>query len=115
VTTLPLISVRIPPTADVPRSFLHPLRGSTMASASRRPKGRDGVLSTLHVIIQALDLAQGTCGIPPAQVAFGSVIALLTMIRVFLPLLCANGALAYVYLGHAGQRSGLCRPWAVVR
>ena len=56
-----------------------------MASTSQRPKGRDGVLSTLDVIIQTLTLAKDTCGIPPAQATFGSAVTLLTMIRVRLP------------------------------
>ena len=53
-----------------------------MSSASQRPKGRDGALSALDVLIQVLTLAKDTCGIPPAQVAFGSAVALLNMIRV---------------------------------
>jgi hypothetical protein len=38
----------------------------------QRPKGRDGILSTLDVLIQVLNIAKGACGIPPAQVVFGS-------------------------------------------
>ena len=53
-----------------------------MASISRRPNGRDGVLSTLDVLIQGLSIAKDTCGIPPAQIAFGAAGVLLTMIRV---------------------------------
>ena len=53
-----------------------------MASTSQRQKGRDGVLSALDVLIQALTLAKDTCGVPPAQIALGSAVALLTMIRV---------------------------------
>jgi hypothetical protein len=53
-----------------------------MASTSKQQKGRDGVLSTLEVFIQGLNLAKDTCGIPPAQVALGSASILLTMIRV---------------------------------
>jgi hypothetical protein len=55
-----------------------------MASTTQQPK--DGVLPTLDVFIQVLSIAKDTCGIPPAQVAFGSASALLTMIRVRLPL-----------------------------
>ena len=65
-----------------PTVFLHLQRASTMASKSQRPKGRDGLLSTLDVLIQALSLAKDTCGIPPAQIAIGSANALLSMIRV---------------------------------
>ena len=71
-----------------------------MASTSQRPKGHDGVLATLDVFIQILNLAKDTCGIPPAQIAFGSATVLLTMIRVRSPLLCEDGLLTIVYLGH---------------
>jgi hypothetical protein len=63
-----------------------------MASTSQPPKGRDGLLSTLDVFIQVLTTAKDTCGIPPAQIAFGSASALLTMIRVhFHPTLAKAG------------------------
>ena len=57
-----------------------------MASTSQPPKGRDGALSTLGALIQVLSLAKDTCGIPPAQIALGSAVVLLTMIRVRFPL-----------------------------
>jgi hypothetical protein len=72
-------------------------------ASSQPPKGRDGVLSALDVLIQALNLAKDTCGIPPAQIAFGSASALLTMIRARFLLLCEDGLLIRVYLGHDGQ------------
>ena len=53
-----------------------------MASKFQRPKGRDDALSALDVVIKGLDLAKDACGIPPAQAVFGTVSALLTMIRV---------------------------------
>jgi hypothetical protein len=59
-----------------------------MASTPQRPKGRIGSLSTLDVLIQVLTPAKDTCDIPPAQVAFGSAVALLTMIRVRSPPVC---------------------------
>ena len=59
----------------------HLQRVLTMASL-QRPKGRDGVISALDVFIQTLCIAKDACGIPPAQVAFGSAGVLLTMIRV---------------------------------
>jgi hypothetical protein len=61
-----------------------------MASVSQPPKGRDGAPSTLDTFIQALKLAKETCGIPPAQVAFGTASALLTIIRVHFPLLSVS-------------------------
>jgi hypothetical protein len=56
-----------------------------MASTSQQPTGRDGVLSALDIVIQGLDLAKDTCGIPPAQAVFGIVSALLTMMRARFP------------------------------
>ena len=67
-----------------------------MASRSQSPKGRDGALSTLDVLIQVLGLAKDTCGIPPAQIALGSAVVLLTMIRVRFPLLREDGLLTHV-------------------
>jgi hypothetical protein len=56
-------------------------------ASSQQPKGRDAVLATLDLFIQALNIAKDACGIPPAQVAFGSATVLLAMIRVRPPLL----------------------------
>jgi hypothetical protein len=56
-----------------------------MASTSQQPIGHDGVLSALDIVIQGLNLAKDTCGIPPAQAVFGTVSALLTMIRARFP------------------------------
>jgi hypothetical protein len=57
-----------------------------MDARTQGPKGRDGVLSTLNVVIEALSLAKEVSSITPAKAAFGSVSVLLTMIRVrFLP------------------------------
>ena len=61
---------------------------STRDSTSQRPKGRDGALSALDVPIQVLTLAKDTCGVPPAQVALGSAVVLLTMIKVRVPPRC---------------------------
>lgn len=53
---------------------------------SQRLKGRDGVLSSLDVAIEAINLAKEVSSITPAKAVFGSVSALLTMMRVcFLP------------------------------
>ena len=74
-----------------------------MASPPSQPaKGRDGVISTLNVFIQALNIAKDACGIPPAQAAFGSAGVLLTMIRVRFPFLCEDELLTRVNLGHNG-------------
>jgi len=56
-----------------------------MDTESQQPKGRGGTLSSLNVAIEALNLAKEASSITPAKVVFGSVIILLTMIRVRLP------------------------------
>jgi len=53
-----------------------------MDTKSQRPKPRDGALSSLNVAIEALGLAKEISCITPAKAVFGSVIVLLTMIRV---------------------------------
>jgi hypothetical protein len=65
-------------------------------ASSHEPKGRDGVLTALDLLIQALNVAKDACGIPPAQVAFSSASVLLTMIRVRLSLLREDELLAHV-------------------
>jgi hypothetical protein len=86
-----------------------------MASTSQQQKGSDRILPTLDVFIQVLSIAKDTCGIPPAQVAFGSAGVLLTMIRARFLLLIEYELVAYLYSGHDGQRSGLRRPWSSLR
>ena len=86
-----------------------------MASTSHKEKGRDVALPTLDMFIQALNIAKDACGIPPAQIALGAASALLTTIRVRLPLLCQDEQSTDAYLGHNGQLSGLCRPWEELR
>ena len=57
-----------------------------MASKPQQSKGRDGLLSTLDVLIQALSVAKDACSaIPPAKIAIASASVLLTMIRVCFP------------------------------
>jgi hypothetical protein len=80
-----------------------------MASTSQQPrrrygvlKRRNSVLSTLDVSIQALNLAKDTCGIPQAQVAFGSASVLLLMIKVRFPPLYEDDPLAQAYT-YSGQ------------
>jgi hypothetical protein len=65
-------------------------------ASSQQPKGRDGVLTTLNVCIQTLDIAKDACGIPPAQVALGSASTLLTMIRVRCSLLRGDKLLVHI-------------------
>ena len=57
-----------------------------MTDKSQRPKGRrDGVLSTLNLAIDGLNLAKEVVSVAPAKAAFGTVAILLMMIRVSLP------------------------------
>ena len=79
-----------------------------MDAKIQRPKGRDGVLSTLNVAIKALALAKEVSSVTPAKIAFGTVSALLTMIRVRL-LPRVDTSQADVYIGFDAQPVGLCR------
>jgi len=70
-----------------------------MDAKSQRPKEREGVLSSLNVAIEGLNLAKEIAGIAPAKAAFGSVSILLTMVRVrFLPF-CDDGFRVHMYPG----------------
>ena len=72
-------------------------RVPTMATKSQRPKGRDGVLSSLNKAIDALDLAKETTGMVLAKTTFGSASNLLTTIRVSFLLVYACRLLANPY------------------
>ena len=74
---------------------------------SQRPKGRDRLSSTLNVTIETLNLAKEICSVTPAKAAFGSVVVLLTMIRVCLLLSFDNGLPVHVSPGVHDQRTGL--------
>jgi hypothetical protein len=65
-------------------------------ASSQQPKGRDGVLTALNLLIQTLNIAKDACGIPPAQVALGSASVLLTIIRVRFSQLCKEKLLTHV-------------------
>ena len=56
-----------------------------MRGKFRRPKGEDGVLSSLDVAIGAVDLAKEAPSSMPAKGVFGSTSVLLTTIRVSFP------------------------------
>jgi hypothetical protein len=71
---------------------------------SHQPKGRDGVLTALDLLIQTLNIAKDACGIPPAQVAFSSASVLLTMIRVRVSPLHEEKNPDSRCVGHDGQR-----------
>lgn len=57
-----------------------------MADKSQRLRRRDGIVSSLNAVVDGLNLAEELSSITPAKAVFGSVSALLTVIRViFLP------------------------------
>ena len=78
-----------------------------MASSSQQPTGRDNTLLRLNLAIDALSIAKDVSTIAPAQAAFGSVCALLTIIRVLVFLFRGDGFHTYVSLGLYCQRRGL--------
>lgn len=86
-----------------------------MYTESPQPEGGDGILSVLNVSIEALNLAKEVASITPAKAVFGSVCALLAMIRVCFHPLCEIKPLVHIYPGHHDQRTGCCRAWAILR
>ena len=60
-----------------------------MTDKFQQPKDQDGVLSSLKVAIDGLNIAKEVVNVAPAKAAFGTVATLLTMIRVN-PLLFCN-------------------------
>ena len=61
-----------------------------MATSSRRPKGSGGLVSTLNVSIEAMNLAKEISSVTPAKAVFGSVSVVLAMIKVRSVLFCGN-------------------------
>ena len=82
---------------------------------SQRPKERDGVLSTLNVAIETLNLAKEICSITPAKAAFGSVSVLLIMIRVCCFLFFNYRLPVHISPGVDSQCTRLRRPRVILR
>ena len=62
-----------------------------MKAESQQPEGREGAIDSdalIAAISETTNLADKVSCIPPAKIIFGSVVALLTLIRVFFLLLC---------------------------
>ena len=95
-------------------AFSRPPQISAMTDNSRQPKEQDGVLSTLNVAIDGLNIAKEIASVTPAKAVFGSVAVLLTMIRVSRLLSCDEIFQIHTSPGHDDQRSGLCRSRAVL-
>ena len=53
-----------------------------MEAKSQRPMEREGVISTLNGFIEVLNIAKEVASNTPAKAAFGSVTAILAMVRV---------------------------------
>ena len=85
-----------------------------MTDKSQQQKDQDGVISTLNVAIDGLNIAKEIASVTPAKAVFGSVAVLLTMIRVSRLLSCGKILKIHTSPGHDGQRSGLCRSRAVL-
>ena len=87
-----------------------------MQANSQREIGRDGVISTLNVTIEALNLAKEICSISPAKAAFATVVVLLIAIKVRFLLHCDCGYLVHrVPPGVNDQRTRLRRPRIILR
>jgi len=88
---------------------------STMIAKFQRPKGQDGVLSSLNMAIDVLNLAKEVSSITQTKAVFGSVSILLTMIKVRFPLFCDETLQVHTQLGFGGQRTGLRRARVILR
>ena len=69
----------------------------TMTTKSQQPKDKEGAISALDGFIKVLDFAKEVASNTPAKAAFGSVIVILTMVRVshLLPFYYINCELEY--------------------
>jgi len=88
-----------------------------MKAKSQQSEGREGPIDSealIAAISETTNLADKVSCIPPAKIAFGSVTALLTLIRVCLLLLCYDLLQVHTQPGLNGQRTGLCWAWAIL-
>ena len=67
-----------------------------MDTDPKQQKRRDNTLSLLNAAIEAMNLAKEVSSATPAKAVFGSVSALLTMIRVSFLLFCGDGLLVHM-------------------
>ena len=110
-----LIRLVVPHSMGVIYRLVFATASFAMTSKSQQPEARDGTLSTLNVAIDVMNFAKGVSVIAPAQAVFGSVSAILTMIRVHSSLFCCDRLLIQVYPGFIGQRRGLCQSRSQLR
>ena len=74
-----------------------------MDTKSQQTKLQDRTISSLDTAIEALNLAKENSSITPTQAVFGSVSALLAMIRVLFLLFCNDVLRIHTYPGLRGQ------------
>ena len=87
-----------------------------MKAESHQPEGpEDPTKALISAISETTDLADKVSCIPPAKIIFGSVTALLTLIRVCFLLLCYDLLQVHTQPELNGQRIGLCRAWVILR
>ena len=85
-----------------------------MDANTPRPKRQDGVVTSLNIAIEAMNLAKEASSVTPAKAVFGVVSILLTMIKVRL-IFCDGELLIHIYSGLCVQQNRLCRARVSVR
>ena len=86
-----------------------------MDAKSKRQKRQENTLSLLNVTIEALNLAKEVSSATPAKAVFGSVSAILSMIKVRFPLVSNHLLQVHVQSGLDDQRNRLRRARASLR
>jgi len=79
-----------------------------MDAISPRPKRQDGVVTSLNIAIEAMNLAKEASSVTPAKAVFGVVGVLLTMIKVRL-IFYTGKLLVHIYSGLCGQQNRIRR------
>ena len=79
---------------------------STMKANSQQPSERGDAIPALNAAVEDLKVAEKASSIPPAKAVLGSVIVLLTLVRVRLLLFRYDLLLVHVQLGLDGQQTG---------
>ena len=79
-----------------------------MTDNPQQRKDRGRVIPALNMAINSLNVAKEATSTTPVNPVFGSVAALLTMIRVSSFLFRDGMYQAHILLGHDCQRTGLC-------
>ena len=73
---------RLPHSLPATRSLRSDVDLESMDAKAKQSKRREGVLSSLNVIIEGLNIAEKASSITPAKAVFSTVSVILTMIRV---------------------------------